>query len=315
MKLRTYGFTLLEVLISIAILAFISIYTATAIQNSIRSKKKYEKEIDRRSQLRSALDLISRDINLAFNHRDLGADLYNLAFESRIKAAEEQERRPNQGSGGGAPIDGQTQPPPIGDQGAGQTLSQQLRQKFKRREQRILTHFLGSGDRLDFTSIGFQRKQADSKASDQMEVGYFLKDCKSRLDPKETTKCLFRRVSSVLDGKVDEGGTETVLLENTTQFILRYTGEGYEGEWTDQWKTDDQASDARTKDKFPFAVEVTLGIKEPEKPDSKGLSMTVVAQIRFPNNPAPTAPAQGGASTNAPATAAPPPADTGSGGN
>ena len=287
------GFTLIEVLISIAILAVISIYTATSIQQSIKSKKRYETEIDRRSQLRSALELITRDVNLAFNHRDIGAELYNLAWESRIKDAEAKEKKG--GAGGNTPADpaDPADPPedtPAGnDPSAGGTLSQRLKQKFKKKEIRIFTHFLGSGERLDFTSRSYLRTMADAKSSDQIEVGYFLRDCKNRMNPKESSKCLVRRVANLLDGKVDEGGTETVLLENVLQFVLRYTGEGYDDEWTDVWKTGDEASDARTKSNFPYAVEITLGIKEPEKPESKGLSMTVVAQLRFPNNPSPTA--------------------------
>jgi prepilin-type N-terminal cleavage/methylation domain-containing protein len=285
------GFTLIEVLVSITILAVISIYTATSIQQSIKSKKRYETEIDRRSQLRSALELITRDVNLAFNHRDIGAELYNLAWESRIKDAEEKERK-----GGGAgnppgdpPDDPPVNPPPEKDPPAGGTLSQRLKQKYKKKEIRIFTHFLGSADKLDFTSRSYLRTMADAKSSDQIEVGYFLRDCKNRMNPKESSKCLVRRVSNLLDGKVDEGGAETVLLENVLQFVLRYTGEGYDDEWTDVWRTGDEASDARTKSNFPYAVEITLGIKEPEKPDSKGLSMTVVAQLRFPNNPNPAA--------------------------
>jgi prepilin-type N-terminal cleavage/methylation domain-containing protein len=286
---KSAGFTIIEVLVSITILAVIAVYTATSIQQSIRSKKKYETEIDRRSQLRSALDLISRDINLAFNHRDLGAELYNLAWESRIKAAEDKEKKPKQKEGDNQNSEdtgeNNNNSNDNNNDQAKESQSQTLKTKYKKKAIRIYTHFLGSGDRLDFTTRSFLRTRADAKTSDQIEVGYFLKDCKSRTNQKESSKCLTRRVSNVLDGKVEEGGEETVLLDNVLQFVIRYTGEGYDEEWTDVWRTGDNASDARTKYNFPYAVEVTLGIKEPEKPDSKGLSMTIVAQVRFPNNP------------------------------
>jgi hypothetical protein len=86
----------------------------------------------------------------------------------------------------------------------------------------------------------------------------------------------------VIDDKIDEGGTKQVLLDNVNSLKLRYIGPENEQEWRQDWMSDDRG-DAVTKNKFPYAVEITLEIQEKTE-KSKPLAMTVVAQLSFPNN-------------------------------
>jgi hypothetical protein len=92
-------------------------------------------------------------------------------------------------------------------------------------------------------------------------------------------------VSNYLHEDITREGQETVLLENVTEFKLRYLGPGKEEEWINQWYSNEKG-DAVTKDKFPYAVEITLAVKDTSsKAKDKNLRMTIVAAIRNPNNP------------------------------
>src|SRR5690606_21181322 len=86
---KSQGFTLIEVLIAIAILAVLSMYTAQSIQSAVQSKAKISSDLERTSTLRDAVKIIERDIQLAFNYRDPNILLYN-------KAGQERERRAKQ---------------------------------------------------------------------------------------------------------------------------------------------------------------------------------------------------------------------------
>ena len=159
------------------------------------------------------------------------------------------------------------------------------RRKFKTKKQKGLTQFQGDTDHLHFTSLSHIRARKNSKLSHQSEVGYFLKDCKGRLDKKSSSQCLWRRISPIIDNRVEEGGREIVLLEHVTEFQLRYLGpEKEEGKaWVEKWKTGENADDL-TRRKFPSAVEVTITLEDKRKEKDKKISMTTVAAIRFPNN-------------------------------
>ncbi|NJM10486.1 MAG: hypothetical protein HC883_06480 [Bdellovibrionaceae bacterium] len=76
-----------------------------------------------------------------------------------------------------------------------------------------------------------------------------------------------------------------MLLENVTEFKLRYLGPGKDDEWVDTWITSDKSGDDTTKNKFPYAVEITLAVKDTGSgANDKVLRMTAVAAVRNPNN-------------------------------
>jgi hypothetical protein len=278
-------------MIAVSILAFVSIFTTQAIQRAIRNKAKIQNQMDRRSQLRDALQVMSKDINLAFHYYDINVDLYNQAWKERIRRKEEEEKKAKAGSGSSEektdPAGEPTSPttPPSTAESDAQTTSQSLRERFKEKKQKNLTQFLGEAKSLHFTSLNHVRTQKESKQSDQMEVGYYLDTCRGRINKDKTSECLWRRVSPIIDDKVDEGGTASVLLENVTRFELRYLGQDYDGEYTENWKSAEaEARDDRQKGNFPDAVEITLEIQDKSQKRQKPLAMTLVAPIRFPNN-------------------------------
>jgi hypothetical protein len=135
---------------------------------------------------------------------------------------------------------------------------------------------------LDFTTLSNVRMTEDSKVSSQAEIGYHLKPCRRRSTQGQSSQCLWRRVSNVIHEDITKSGEETVLLENVSDFKLRYLGVGHEEEWLDSWITTERGTE-QSKGNFPYAVEVTIALKDPDTKD-KELRMTMVAAVRNPNN-------------------------------
>lgn len=287
------GFTLIEVLVAVAILAGLSYYTAQSIQKAVQSKVKIQGDIERTSNLRGAMRIIERDINRAFNYRDPNIELYN-------KAGKERERRAQQPKDPAQPGETETgtADPSNPDPAGGAANPTEPKEPFKPKPLVILTHFEGDGESLHFTSLNHFRTQQDAKESNQMEVGYFLRSCRNRVDPSQSSQCLFRRTSPILDDDVTQSDQdeEIALLENVTRFELRYLGYQENADWQSSWSSK-EAPDDITKDHFPLAVEVTLETRKGGE-KSKPTAMTIVAEIRNPNNPIPEQPdpAAGGAS-------------------
>lgn len=271
------GFTLLEVLISVMILAFLSLFTVQAIRNAVRSKAKIVRDIDRFAEVRDALRMMERDVNMAFNYRDVNIQLYNQAQQEREKRKKDAAAKPKLDKDG-KPI------PRTPEEEAAAAAAAGTGEEFKPREEKILTEFRGEAHEMNFSTRSNVRMAVDEQASDQAEVGYSLKSCRSRADTKQSSQCLWRRLAPFVDDKIDQGGTETAILENVVAFDMRYLGPGKEDKWSTDWKSGEGGDDV-TKKHFPYAVEVTIETQNKNDPLSKATRMTMVASIRNPNNP------------------------------
>ena len=251
--IRRNGFTLVEVLIAVMIMAILSMLTARTIQSATTVKKKIQTGLDQQSALRNVLAVMERDISLAFHYRNI-----NYEVQFAIKQKHDQQKLQQ-----GITAD-QLEDLPVPPQ---------------------FTQFEGEGSRLALTSLAHVRIQPEAKECDQMEVGYELRGCKSVFKPDAEGQCLFRRISKDIDKDVWKGGNDSAILEGVTSLCFRYFGDGKD-DWVDTWKTGEGADDT-TRDKFPYAVEITIEQKEGEKK----LKMSTVAEIRFPNNKPKEAPA------------------------
>jgi prepilin-type N-terminal cleavage/methylation domain-containing protein len=264
------GMTLIEILVAMAIMSVLTYYIATTVQSGARTKVKVEKDIEAYSSVRDSLRIIEADVNRAFNYRDINIQLYNEAMTERERRLKEAAAKPTEGQTADPKPPVEIEP-------------------FKPKVEKNLTAFYGDDNELHFTSLNNVRTIADKKESDQMEVGYFIETCRGRLDKTKSSQCLWRRFSTLIDDEVKEGGEKTVLLENVKEFRLRYLGppEGDSIEWSEGWQSDGNLN-AGTKGHFPMAVEITLEVEEKTGDQkAKSLSMTMVAQVRNPNNPKP----------------------------
>lgn len=131
------------------------------------------------------------------------------------------------------------------------------------------TNFIGARDRLLFTSMAHQRLYADAKESDQMVVEYFTKSAPSPGGQQRLN--LMRREDSLLDDRMDRGGTEDVLVENVKRIDFAYW-DSDKKDWVDEWDT------RRVEKKSILPVRVRLTISAL---DENGREARYVTQARI----------------------------------
>ena len=107
---------------------------------------------------------------------------------------------------------------------------------------------------------------------DIKEIGYYLEQCRTFASSKESSNCLWRRISSFADEDVERGGTARVLLENVKSLEFKFYNSKLES-WVQVWNS-------KTQQAFPEAVEVILETNRNKRP----LKLQSVVPIRHPNN-------------------------------
>lgn len=113
------------------------------------------------------------------------------------------------------------------------------------------TNFIGTREKLIFSTLAHQRLYADAKESDQMVVEYSVK---SSPDPKAKGRNdLVRRENVLLEERMERGGTEDSLFEGAKKIEFQYWNSERK-QWEDEWDT------RRTERKsiLPTRVKITL---------------------------------------------------------
>ncbi len=250
------AFTLLEVILAITILSTLSLLSTQAISRALKARTKIQAEVDDVSALRDSMRMIRTDLNLAYHHRDFEQEIADLV----AKKAPTPGTLPGQIPANTLPV---------------------VPRQTKRSDP--VTQFVGDTEQMHFVTMNNGRMTANALQADFIEVGYSMKDCRN-LTTSNSSKCLYRRTQSVLDDDVTTGGNEIVMLENISEFKLRYIGDGKQ-DWANSWKSTKESSDEVTKGKFPDAVEVGLTIEREIDKKKITYSMQFVIPIHFPNNP------------------------------
>lgn len=277
MHLKSHdGFTLIEVLIAVAIMSTLGLLAAQTIKQAITQKKVIQEMVNDTSRLRDGIKIFEKDIQLAYHHRDWEKEIKDIAKKTKKSTTPAAAGTP--GAAG--------QPPPLNQifDANGNVISTQDQQDANVEAPRKdpTTQFVGKENEINFVTMNTGRILKDMPQADFIEVGYSLKDCTTFAE-KKSSKCLYRRVSPWVDEDVSKGGEEYLLIENITEFSLRYMGRGKQ-DWNKDWRTDG-SGDGATKGNFPWLVEVSVTYqKDPEKETSKKHSMQLVIPIHFPNN-------------------------------
>lgn len=260
------GFTLVEVLITLAILSTLTLLTAQSIQQAIKAKLKIQDQMDDVTRMRDALKLMERDINLAYHYNDIETEMNKLI---------EKYKKPQSTAPAGGP--GTPLNPPVAPSFFGSTVDPD-----KAERQDPTTHFMGENEKLNFVTLNNSRAVKNSRQAEFSEVGYEWKDCKSLSAEGGSSKCLWRRSSPFVDLDVETGGQEVVLIENLSELKFRYIGKGKQ-DWVNEWRSG-KGADGTTKDRFPDAVEISMTLKKEVKGKNKEYSMQIVVPLHFPNN-------------------------------
>lgn len=269
------GFTLLELMIVLVIMASLSVLSSQSIQQAIKNKIKLQKQIDEVSQVRDALRVMERDVNLAYHYTDLEAELRE-ATRRRIQKLQTTPPAPTTTN----PGDPQNPTNPA------QVYAAILAQLNKKPESRVdpTTHFVGKENEMHFATLNASRLSESSLQADFIKVGYALQSCKRPGNNAASGNCLMRQTSNLVEGDITKTDEDVVLLTDVTEFKLRYFGKGKQ-DWVNDWDT--TQGDAVSKGRFPDAVEISLTVeKGPDSDKKKKVSMQIVVPIRFSNNTA-----------------------------
>ncbi len=275
------GFTILEVVIAITIMASLAYLSAISISNAITAKTQLQNRIDVSSEVRTALKVIEKDVKSAFHYNNFNYDLLIQIKKDQVKAtnpnqndenapppAPDQPVKPNQ------PNDGPTKKTVV-------NLIDDYLSKYKKATDQ--SQFLGGKEVLNFTSLNHVRRFQDAQESDQMEVGYYLAECRELLNAEKRSQCLWRRESPFIDKNIEEGGGTSVLMENVKSLTFQYKTkkemEDPDTDWRDSWRSD-ESGDAITRGKFPDVIKVSI------EAEIKGRTIKniIVVPIDFVNN-------------------------------
>ncbi|MBN8540299.1 MAG: type II secretion system protein [Deltaproteobacteria bacterium] len=275
------GFTLIEVMVALLILAGLSVLMAQSVRSGLQNRQKVQKQIAEESIIRDAMRIVASDVGAAFHHRDYTVATYNKILELRKKKAASA-------TGGGTPAPGAPTPTP----GVAATPAQPdpLASATPLPTPQQLTAFVGNGEQLTFTVRNHVRRYLDAKESDQATVFYFLRSCRSGENNKYYSSCLVRLERTEPTNEFplsprDEADSQAqVLVPYVTEFKLRYIAAGM-SDFTDTWDSRTESTSAATRGNFPDAVEVTLTVQNKEDKNSKARSLTWLAPVRHSNNP------------------------------
>jgi prepilin-type N-terminal cleavage/methylation domain-containing protein len=273
--MKNLGFTLVETIITLMIMAVLTLMSARTIQQAFKSKAKIQDQLDQVGQVKDTLRLFERDINLAYHYRDLQKDLAE-ALQKEQKKTKVQPK----------PGETQTPQPKAEEQNPGASGN-----PFFKTENRVnpTTQFVAKESEIHFVSMNSTRLIKDSPQADFGEVSYFVDSCKYRPDKQfESGNCLFRRFSPIIDKDVTKGGSVTQLIADVSEFKLKFYSK-LQKDWRKDWSSKDDSGEANTKGRYPEAVEVNLTVEPPVKSAAKvkkkkKISIQMIVPIHFPNN-------------------------------
>lgn len=293
---KNRGFTLIETIITLVIMAVLTTLAARTIQQAFSAKAKIQDQIDLVGQVKDTLRLLERDVNLAFHYQDFEKETKENLQKDINKKCQPQQQQGQQGQQQAqGQQQGQQQNQPQAQQGANPVCKTQGYDKayLVKTENRSdpVTQFVAKENSLNFVTSNSVRFMKDSPQADFGEVGYFLEACKNRPDKKfESGQCLFRRFSPLLDKDVTKGGSVTQLISDVTEFKVKYYSK-LQKDWRDDWNSNDDGGEAMTKGRYPEALEVNLTVEPPVKSASanakgkkKKVSIQMIIPIHFPNN-------------------------------
>jgi general secretion pathway protein J len=224
------GFTLIEVLLAVSILATITAMTWVGVSNMFETRDWMTERFERYQIMRVAMDRMARELSSAYLAGPEHGGEEIPGFEDDTTQA---------GSEGGSPSNMQALVEPV---------------QFG---------MIGRDDELSYTSFAHVRSIAGEKASQHAEIEYFTDRVR---DPHtgRLVNSLMRREDTSLDDDITDGGTIYTMIPNVESVEFEYWDPGKvevgtmeemaEGRWQDSWDTTKSEHGGR----LPTRVRVTV---------------------------------------------------------
>ncbi|MCM2278701.1 MAG: prepilin-type N-terminal cleavage/methylation domain-containing protein [Oligoflexia bacterium] len=248
------GFTLLEVLIAMAILVFISLGIYQATVETYRLRDILSNEGDFYNQIRLSMDILQRDV----------AAMYSPSLMAPAPAASPS---PGPGAGGysGTATDPDLQSLLSGDLGQTSEFWHAATDKSGLRASR----FKGSESKMSFVSLSHRRIYRDSKESDFAKVSY---EVARDPDNKETETLILTKIENadafnIDDTREKENSRTYPLLSGITKLRFRYYRKDQD-QWKEYGSWDSDSEDF--KNAFPDLIEVSLSVSGPSRLSFEG---------------------------------------------
>ncbi len=260
------GFTLIEVMLALAIVASITVIVWGSISTSFTTSERMTRSFDQFQQIRLAVDRMSREFSMSYisAHANRKENLPGLDDELEGLAQIQDEEARNeriedlQAEAEAARLNGA---PP--------------------RDNYIETAFVGKSDEVHFTSLAHVRTQPGEKTSDQSEISYFVRTSKRRNQYGSLVRELVRRQDSSPDDDPEKGGVIYTLIDEVEEVEFEFWEEGDEGDeegggrWSNRW--DSRKSEHRGK--LPSRVRITIEVPVPGTNGKSKRTFTTQAPI------------------------------------
>lgn len=258
---NSQGFTLIEILISMALLAVISLSIYQAVTQTFRLRDKLMTEGDFYNGTRLALALMERDISLMYS-----PIIMNPNPNAKKKSPGTEDPYTIQVSNNPDNADAELQA--ITTSEIGQVTDHWLGASDKTGIRP--SRFVGTDEKLSFISAGYVRLYKGKAESDFAKVHYELKPDLSE-DAMPSTKVLYKvEDPNVFDDATKKKDSEKIypILYGITQFKIRYYRKDKKS-WVPAW--DNSKEDQRFL--YPDLIEVKIQVKGPKNLSFDGISV------------------------------------------
>lgn len=253
---RTQGFTLIEVLISIVIMSFISLGIYQAITQTYRLRDTLLHEGEFFNGIQMAMSILERDYSMLYTPimmvppASAGASTV-LGPNGQPIVPVPGAQSPGAGSGPALPEDSSQVTP---------YWTAMIHPSGIRP-----SHFIGADNKMSFVSASNIRVYKDSPESEFAKIQYTLQPDKSE-DAVPSSQILIKTISPNVyseDENKDNYKHTYALLSGITKFKLTYFQKKDTGEFQSNSSWDSDSTD--TKNKYPDYVEITLEVKSPTR--------------------------------------------------
>lgn len=224
---RPAGFTLVEVLIAVAVLASLSIIAWTSVNQMFVTQEIITERHERYRMVRMTMNRMATELSMA----------YMVGPEH-----------------GGEIIPGEES---LYD-------DDEAFQRLQWRRDPMQFGMIGQRDRVDFTAFAHVRTLEDEPASHHSQIGYFVQ--RTIDEEGRSVRRLMRRSSPAFDSDLTRGGTVFVMLPEIEDFRLEYWDAGEtefgtareiaQGRWVSDWDT----TSRRFAGRLPTRIRITLTV-------------------------------------------------------